>query len=176
MTTSPVIYADWVVLLDRFGSGEDEVVPIMQQGSIEWTNVVAERWTQQVAWAFKTRIEALSQLLQIALQRVREPADVANAMILARRGLAPLQAFIRIEAIPEQVKDNLAAALNGWVTGTQENLELGAESLRHTDYGRLLKTFRDHPLGAGIFSAEAEVPTSSTPEANPPSHRRIILS
>lgn len=176
MTTPPVIYADWVVLLERFGSGEDEVVPIMQKGSIEWTNVVAERWTLQLSIAFQSRLRSLSGLLQTAFDRARDIDGIANAMLMARRGLGPLQAFIRIDAIREDIKANLAAELNGWATGTQEALERHAEAFRHRDYGHLLKTFRDHPLSAGIAASEVTPAPSATVEGNPPSRRRIILS
>ncbi len=176
MTTPPVIYADWVVLLERFGCGEDEVVPVMQQGSIEWTNVVAERWTLQVARAFQSRLRSLSDLLQTALDRARDIDGVAHAMLLARRGLRPLQAFIGIEAIREDIRANLSAELTGWATGTQEALERHAERFRHRDYGHLLKTLRDHPLSAGISAPEAAPAPSPAVEANPPSRRRTILS
>lgn len=176
MTTPPAIYADWVVLLERFGSGDDEVVPIMQQGSIEWTNVVAERWTYQVAMAFQARLRSLSDGLRTALDRAHDVDGIANAMLLARRGLGPLQVFIGIQAIRDDIKSNLSAELNGWATGTQEALERHAEAFRHRDYGHLLKTFRDHPLRAGIAASAAGPEPCATVEANPPSGRRIILS
>lgn len=176
MTTPPAIYADWVVLLERFGSGDDEVVPVMQQGSIEWTNIVAERWTLQLSIAFQSRLRLLSGLLQTAFERARDIDGIANAMLLARRGLGPLQAFIGIEAIREDIRANLSAELHGWVTGTQEALERHAEALRHRDYGHLLKTFRDHPLRMGLAAPDAAPDPSATAEANPPSRRRIIIS
>ena len=175
MTAPPVIYAEWVVLLERFGSGENEVVPMMRQGSIEWTNVVAERWTLQLAMAFQARLRSLSDQLSTAFGRARDIDGIANAMLLARRGLQPLQAFIEIEAIREDIKANLSAELSGWVTGTQEALERHAEAFRHRDYGHLLKTFRDNPLSAGIAAPEADPAPAAAVEANPPSRRRIIL-
>jgi hypothetical protein len=176
VTTPPVIYAEWVVLLERFGSGEDEVVAIMQQGTIAWTNVVAERWTHQIANAFQSRLRSLSGQLQTAFDRARDIDGIANAMLLARRGLGPLQLFIGIEAIREDIRANLSAELNGWATGTQEALERHAEALRHRDYGHLLKTFRDHPLSAGIAAQEVAPASPATVEANAASRRRIILS
>ena len=176
MTAPPVIYAEWVILLERFGSGEDEAVPIMRQGSIEWTNVVAERWTLQLAMAFQARLRSLSDQLSTAFDRARDLDGIANAMLLARRELQPLQAFIKIEAIREDIKANLSAELSGWVTGTQEALERHAEALRHRDYGHLLKTFRDHPLSAGITAPEAGPTPAAAVDANPSSRRRTILS
>lgn len=178
MTAPPRIYAEWVTLLERFGSGDDSVLPSMALGSIERTSVVAERWTQQISVAFQGRLRALSAMLQVALDRARDHAGIGSAMLLARRGLEPLQAFVRIAAIPNETSGYLLAELTGWAQGTQDTLEGHAERVHHEDYGQLLKTLRDHPLAAGLKEHGDAVPATAAAvsEANPPSRRRIILS
>lgn len=173
MREPPAIYADWVILLEDFAKGDDAVTALMQCGSLEWTSVVAERWVEQVGRAFSRRIDALSLAMQNAFSRAATIDDIAQAMLLARRGLAPLEAFIAIEIMPQELANHLRATLDGWAIGTQEHLEKQAEAVRHRDYGQLVKTFRDHPLKAGLTASQ----TSSSPPdfAQPSARRRMIL-
>jgi hypothetical protein len=171
----PQSYAEWLPLLDRFCAGDDSALEPMQCGSIEWTNVVAERWTRHVADSLSTRLQALSKQLQTGLDRARgDYFAISNALLLARRGLAPLRAFINLPALPADVQNHLTSELNRWATETQKSLEHHAEGVRN-DQGRLLKTIRDHPLTAVIDTPPA--PSTRTSDCpNPPGRgRRIIL-
>jgi hypothetical protein len=148
----------------------------MRCGTIEWTNVVAERWTRHVADTLSARLQVLSKQLQTSLDRARgDYFAISNALLLARRGLAPLRAFVNLPAIPTEVQSHLSSELGRWTTETQKSLERHAEGVRH-DQGRLLKTIRDHPL-----TAECEVPPAapvtpaSSDSALPPSRGRRIL-
>jgi hypothetical protein len=171
----PHVYAEWLPLLDQFRGGDDSVLEAMRAGSIEWTNVVAERWTRQVADSLTTRLQALSKHLQTGLDRARgDYFAISNALLLVRRGLSPLRMFVSLPALPPDVKNHLASQLGRWATETQKSLERHAEGVRH-DQGRLLKTIRDHPLTVDVetFNPPAVVSSES---GNPPVRgRRIIL-
>lgn len=171
----PHTYAEWLPLLDQFRAGEDSVLEGMRSGSIEWTNVVAERWTRHVADSLNTRLQALSKQLQAGLDRSRgDYLAISNALLLARRGLAPLRAFVSLPALPPDVSTYLSSELDRWANDTQKSLEVHAEGIRH-DQGRLLKTIRDHPLTS---MTEVELPTSPKQEpgeAGPVRRRRILL-
>jgi hypothetical protein len=172
----PTAYAAWLPLLDEFRAGDDSVLEAMRGGSIEWTNVVAERWTRQVADSLSTRLLALSKQLQTSLDRARgDYFAISNALLLARRGLTPLRAFVSLPALPPDVRTHLASELDRWATETQKSLERHAEGVRH-DQGRLLKTIRDHPLSA-VVEAPANPPVvQSSGSGNPPARgRRVIL-
>lgn len=174
--SGPQAYAEWLPLLDRFRSGDDAALALMQCGSIEWTNVVAERWTRHVADALNARLHALSKHLQTGLDRARgDHFAISNALLLARRGLAPLRDFVSLPAIPVDVRTHLLSELNRWTAETQRSLERHAEGVRH-DQGRLLKTIRDHPLTA-VSEAPPIAPISQSPESEPPPSRgrRILL-
>jgi hypothetical protein len=174
--SEPHAYAEWLPLLDRFRGGDDAALLPMQNGSLEWTNVVAERWTRHVADTLNARLQALSKQLQTGLDRARgDYFAISNALLTARRGLVPLRAFVNLPAMPAEVRSHLASELTRWAAETQKSLERSAEGVRH-DEGRLLKTIRDHPL-----TAVSDVP--STPAASqtsdsivqPGRGRRIIL-
>ena len=172
----PRSYAEWMPLLDAFRGGDDSVLATLRGGTIEWTNVVAERWTRQVTECLTTRLQALSKQLQTALDRSRcDYFAISNALLLTRRSLTPLRGFTVIPALPPNVRSHLESELNRWATETQKSLERHAEGVRH-DQGRLLKTIRDHPVTviaepvppAPVNHAGADIPVPSR-------GRRIIL-
>ena len=172
----PRTYAEWLTLLDPFRSGDDSGLKAMQNGSIEWTNIVAERWTRQVCEALTARLQALSKQLQTGLDRARGDASgISNALLGARRALGPLRAFVSLPCLPEGVRNHLEAELNRWITETQNSLERHAAQVRH-DQGRLLKTIRDHPLGAVSVNRSSPPDAGSNQDPIPPVRgRRIIL-
>lgn len=173
---APQTYAEWMPLLDRFRSGDDSVLDDLRGGSIEWTNVVAERWTRQVSDCLTARLQALSKQLQTGLDRARgDYFAIASALLMVRRGLTPLRQFVTMPAVPTDVQRHIESELNRWIAETQSSLEKHGERVRH-DQGRFLKTIRDHPL-----SAATTVPVStpsvqvSPDEPQPTRGRRILL-
>jgi len=143
---APHTYAEWLSLLERFGVGDDSTIQVMKGGSIEWSNVVAERWTLRVSDALNARLKALSKRLQTSLDRARgDYHAVANALVEARRGLVPLRAFLALQSIPEMVRTHLTAEVDRWATETQSSLESSVKDMRH-DQGWLAKTIRDNAL------------------------------
>lgn len=179
--TPPQCYADWLPLLDRFEAGDDEVLPVLRQGAIPWTNVVAERWTARLVEVLNGRLKALSALLQRSLDRPNSDyGAISNALLLARRRLAPLREFASLPAAPEPVRNHLQAELTAWARQSQESLERSAQHTRN-DHGRLLKTIRDNALDRAPLEQHPD-PSASQPElAGAPAGqpfaraRRIIL-
>jgi hypothetical protein len=141
----PRTYGEWLPILDKFRSGDDACLSEMWDGSIEWTNVVAERWTRQVAACLNDRLTALSKEFQHALDRSNDNFAIGRAMIFARRRLVILRAFASLPALPVDVRGHLEAQVDGWATQTQQSLERHAGLARH-DQGLRLKTIRDHSL------------------------------
>lgn len=172
----PRSYAEWLPLLDRFGEGDDTVLPPMSHGTLEWTNVVAERWTRHVVAALNCRLRALSSQLQVGLDRARgDYFAVSRTLLMARRGLSPLRAFASLPALPDAVRTHLAGEIDRWVSGTQQSLERHASTVRH-DQGRLLKTIRDHPLTAADEAPESQSTDRPDNFDNPPFRgRRVVL-
>jgi hypothetical protein len=173
-TEIPHSYAGWLPLLDRFREGDDTVLELMGQGSIEWSAIVAERWTSQLSSALEQRLTALSRQLQLWLDRSRgESFAVAGALLNARRSLDRLREFAAIPCVPDSVRKHLESEIDRWARETQKVLEENAAKIR-TDNGRLLKTLRDNPLTVVTAVAEQKVTTST--DAGPPVRgRRVIL-
>ena len=171
----PHTYAEWVVRLDQFGAGDDTCLEAMQCGSIEWTNVVAQRWTRQVSEALAARLRALSKQLQTGLDRAGGDAvAISTALLGVRRGLGPLRTFGSLSSFPEVVQTHLRAELDRWASQTQQSLEHHALQVRH-DQGQLLKTIRDHPLQTVAATGPAPAVAQTNQDANPPVRGRRIL-
>ena len=148
----PRVYAEWLPLVDRFAAGEDEVLPVMQAGSLEWTNVVAERFTKRLANALATRLQRIATNLQRALDRAAgDPFDVSHALLGARRALVPLRTVATFSCAPEVVRVMLSGEVTRFATRTQVALEASAVRQRLAG-GPLLKALRDNPLTAPIES------------------------
>lgn len=62
----PVIYAEWIPVLEKFGRGEDEadVVAAMQAGKLPWFPVVLERFTVRLKDAMDARYARLVKQFQ----------------------------------------------------------------------------------------------------------------
>lgn len=172
--SAPATYAEWVPLLERFRDGDDSVLDLLLAGTLEWTNVVAERWTARVAEALDARLKRVSSRLQLALDRSRGDAfSVSQALLGARRALAPLHAAAAMSCTPASVREHFAAEVMRFAVGTQESLEASA---RRTRADLLLKALRDNPLTV-ILPAPLSPDTESVsvaPAQDGPG-RRILL-
>ena len=174
--TNPETYAEWLPLLDRFRGGDNSALEEMRNGKIEWTNVVAERWTRQVAECLNARLDALSKQFQRGFDNARSDYfAVSNVLLVTRRALTPLRAFVAMPSMPSELRDHLQTELDRWISGTQKNLEDQAEKVR-TDQGRLLKTMRDHSLTVPVGAAPV-APVAPVAGTDPPvvRGRRVIL-
>jgi hypothetical protein len=171
----PHSYAAWLPLLDRFQEGDDSVLVFMQQGSIEWSAVVAERWTFQVSSALGNRLAMLSRQLQLGLDRSRsENFAVSGALLNARRSLHRLREFASIPCLPDNVRSHLQSEIDRWAKETQRVLEENAAKIR-TDNGLLLKTLRDNPLTTIAIATEQGAIASPDAGDKPVRGRRVIL-
>ncbi len=168
----PHTYAEWLPLIDRFKGGDNDAVAEMEGGTLEWTNVVAERWTKHVGDCLNERLHTLSRDFQRSLDRAAgDHLATGNAMLAARRTLHVLRHFCGLKAAPAEVRQFLVANVEAWATQTQQSLENSAQLIRH-DQGRLLKTIRDHCLTVRTPVA-AIVPPE--PRASPMRGRRVML-
>jgi len=169
----PRAYAGWLPLLDRFKDGDDSVLDVLREGSIEWTSIVAERWTAQLSSALERRLTMLSKQLQLWLDRSRgESFAVAGALLNARRCLDRLREFASIPCVPDHVKGYLSGEIDRWAAETQKVLEENAAKIR-TDHGQILKAFRDNTLTS---RGSANEPQKISPDTQPAHRgRRVIL-
>jgi hypothetical protein len=171
---APTAYAEWLPLLEQFRDGDDAVLPAMQNGRLEWTNIVAERWTTRMSEAIKVRLEKIARQLQTGVDRATGDAfSVSRAMLAARRALTPVRTAAALSCLPDQVREYFSGEVERFAAQTQESLESSARRIRN-DGGAMLKALRDNPLTA----IEAPNPDPEPPpDSSPPTARgrRVIL-
>lgn len=173
----PRTYAEWVVLLDQFRDNDqqdDVLLESMRQGSLDWTNVVAERWTRQMADTLSARLRTLSKHLQRGLDQARgDQFAISQALLKARRALVSIYALTSLPCLDERVRAHLSAELTRWTRETQDSLEKGARQER-SDGGRFLKLLRDHSLVPVVASPQSNFDPAPVPEVGG-RPRRVIL-
>ncbi len=172
---APMAYAEWLPLFEQFRDGDDAVLPAMQSGRLEWTNIVAERWTTRMSEVIKVRLERISRQLQTALDRAAGDAfSVSRAMLAARRALTPLRAAAALPCLPDHVLKHFSGEVERFAAQTQESLESSAKRIR-SDGGAMLKALRDNPLTAieAPPAADPEPPSDSSPPTA--RGRRVLL-
>ncbi|HKO59263.1 MAG TPA: hypothetical protein VJ276_25580 [Thermoanaerobaculia bacterium] len=149
------------------------MIELLLAGTLEWTNIVAERWTARVADAFDTRLKKVSSGLQLALDRSRgDLFSVSQALLGARRALAPLHTAAALSCAPENVRAHFAGEVARFAARTQESLEASAKRNRAD---LLLKALRDNPLTVVIPPPVSAEPHSATGSAPQDGRRRRVL-
>ena len=173
-TAAPAAYAEWLPLIEQFRDGDDAALPAMQNGKLEWTNVVAERWTTRMADAIRVRLEKVSCQLQTAMDRASgDVFTISKAMLAARRALSPVRAAAALPCLPDHVRNHFSDEVARFATQTQESLESSAKRIR-IDGGAMLKAIRDNPLTAVEPPAvDPEPPADSSPPSA--RGRRVLL-
>lgn len=172
---APETYAEWLPLLDRFRDGDDSVMELLQRGSIDWTAIVAERWTKQLTSCLITRLQQVNRTLQRDLDRSRgDSFGVSHALLAARRALVPLRQLGAMPSLPPQLADHLQAEIARFAAERQATLERSAAAIR-SDGGRLLKVLRDTPLTAAPEPPPRPALELDEPATGAARRRRILL-
>jgi hypothetical protein len=173
MSAPPRQYAEWAAALDRFAQGDDATIDEMERGTLEWTAVVAERFTQRLHDAFFTRLQDAQRALGRQLDAARgDEARLAQALVGTRHLLAPLARVARLDVLPEPLRTHLAGELARMASSTQQSLEQSARADRHRGE-RLLAVVLRNPIRVPGAS-----PAPAAPDAAPSStggRRPIIL-
>jgi hypothetical protein len=112
--------------------------------------------------------------LQLALDRSRGDAfAVSQAVLGARRSLAPLRAAAAMRCAPENVREHLAGEVTRFAARTQESLEASA---RRNRADVLLQALRANPLTTAPPPPPATESDAASITPQPaPRGRRILL-
>jgi hypothetical protein len=169
----PHTYSEWAELLDRFSHGDDGVLDVMRCGSIEWSAVVAERWTVRLHDALACRLRELSSRLQVGLDRAAgDTFAISGAIVGARRSLGRIAPLADLPCLTPDLRRHLGDEVRRFASQTQQQLEESAQRLRD-DRGRVLKALRDNPLS--VPEPPPEVAAASPAPGGPAPGRRVLL-
>lgn len=140
----PVIYAEWIPVLEKFGRGEDEadVVAAMQAGKLPWFPVVLERFTVRLKDAMDARYARLVKQFQDQ-GAYQSPDQVEYGLKTLQQGLADLKRAVTLPALPDKLRSQFPGEIQRGADHLQQSLE---NSAAQDATGQLRHLLQLHPV------------------------------
>ncbi len=144
--TVPNTYAEWVSVLDELKnkSNDEEVLQLMQKGTIEWQSGVAERFSKKLIDTVNLRMNSAVDKFQKEMTRSRgEERAIVGALIALRKELIFLSKAISIPALPEKDRQQYCQLVMNQACSIQSSLEDSAKADRS---GKLSSIVRNNKV------------------------------
>lgn len=142
----PVIYKDWVDLLDQVAAGtdDDKALELMQQGTLYWQIGVANRFLNVLVETVNVRIQRIQNDMNKKFSRSTQENELVSEMLFARKQYDFLEKLVSIPAIPEEQQKNLLEMIRNNRHQLQSSLE---DSVKNEPSGKMLSILRNNKLG-----------------------------
>jgi len=139
MNKAPKIYADWVKVFELLKSCEDDenVLNLMQEGTIVWQSGVAERFLKRLVDTINFRLDRATDNFQKARQT--DENEIIQSLMQLRRELQFILKTVDLNAIPVKEKTELRNMIINQSNSMQESLEKSAESDRTGKLSSIIK-------------------------------------
>lgn len=123
----PVIYAEWIPVLEKFGRGEQEgdVVAAMQAGKLPLFPIVLERFTVRLKDAMDKRYARLVKQFQDQ-GAFQSPDQVECGLKNLQQGLAYLKHAVTLPALPDTLRSRFPEEIQRGADHLQQSLETSA--------------------------------------------------
>ncbi|WP_211654843.1 hypothetical protein [Planococcus alpniumensis] len=163
----PATYTEWLDFLESMKSEQidEETIAAMEQGSIEWTPGVAERFVQKIYDVMDLKLKSASNQFQLALNRSgNEETLMVGSILTLRKRLSFCLRFAKLPAFPNEVQRALEQVVREFAESAQNSLTDSAKTDR-TGHLRLL--IKNNPITGFDTERQVTVPLSKmghTPE------------
>ena len=139
MNKAPKIYADWVKVFELLKSCEDDenVLTLMQEGTIVWQSGVAERFLKRLVDTINFRLDRATDNFQKARQT--DENEIIQSLMQLRRELQFILKTVDLNAIPGKEKTEIRNMIINQSNSMQESLEKSAESDRTGKLSSIIK-------------------------------------
>lgn len=139
MNKAPKIYADWVKVFELLKSCEDDenVLTLMQEGTIVWQSGVAERFLKRLVDTVNFRLNRATDNFQKAHQT--DENEIIQSLMQLRRELQFILKVVDINTIPVKEKTELRNMIINQSNSIQESLEKSAKSDRTGKLSSIIK-------------------------------------
>ena len=139
MNKAPKIYADWVKVFELLKSCEDDenVLTLMQEGTIVWQSGVAERFLKRLVDTVNFRLNRATDNFQKARQT--DENEIIQSLMQLRKELQFILKTVDLNAIPVKEKKELRNMIINQSNSMQESLEKSAESDRTGKLSSIIK-------------------------------------
>lgn len=168
----PTTYSHWIDCFEQLKTGvkDEDIVSLMERGSIEWTPGVAERLTQRLYEIIDFRLRKISDQFQKDLNYGHgDEIALVQAILSLRKRLAFLKRIAQLSPFPEHVNEAMYTILSDYAKKSQQSLEDSAKTDRT---GRLRITIKNNPItsfdqvkdvpGSSVDTTRAQVPKINT--------------
>lgn len=146
MLKIPNTYAEWVNVLDmlKMKTDDDEVLIVMQKGTIAWQSGVAERFSKKLIDVINSRMNGASDKFQKGLERANgEERAIVQALLALRKEMMFLVAAIDLPALPNKERKQYRQLVLEQADNMQSSLE---ESAKKDRSGKLSSIVRNHKV------------------------------
>jgi len=139
MNKAPKIYADWVKVFELLKSCEDDenVLTLMQEGTIVLQSGVAERFLKRLVDTVNFRLNRATDNFQKAHQT--DENEIIQSLMQLRRELQFILKVVDINTIPVKEKTELRNMIINQSNSIQESLEKSAKSDRTGKLSSIIK-------------------------------------
>lgn len=138
----PQTYLEWVHCIDSIHRNDnvDTIVQLMEQGHLEWTSGVAERFTSRLCELIDKKIKDASDQFHIDMRRsTGAEIDTAHALLSIRRTYALVYRLASIPVISTNVGSSVQEMVSHSFQATQKSLEESAKRDRTGQMARLIR-------------------------------------
>lgn len=143
---APHTYSEWVIVLDAFANktDDDNIIPLMHAGSLDWQPGVADRFSQRLADAVNTRMNAAVDSFQKKQSHFgSDEKSTVMSMRSLRKEFVRLIDAMDIPAVPEKYRTKYRLLVKQQADAVQKSIE---DSARGDRSGKLLSIVRKTPV------------------------------
>lgn len=167
---SPVTYADWVDLFERFGKGE-EVSEEMNSGYFDLDAGTAERFYARAEEAYKARKKMWLEQYQrnFNLQNVKTIEELEFVLQNNKKTISVLAKFAHSKGLPNELRENFAKDFTGFVNDFKKNLKDNTQKDNPQREQMLMV------INSFSINEIQNQPIEEAPNPNPSTGRKIIF-
>lgn len=148
MLNTPHTYSEWVTVLTIFKNKTDdnEVIRVMEAGTLEWQSGVAERFAKKLIEAVNSRMNDASDKFQLDLSRAHgQEGAIIQAILALRKEMLFLARAINLPTLPDKERQYYLNLVIEQANNMQKALEDSAKSDRS---GKLSSIIRNHKINS----------------------------
>jgi len=167
----PNTYLEWSIILEEFGSGNNEKLAEMEKGSFDADAGTASRFFNQIEKTYRKRKEQWlnSFTRSISINNIKSINDFELIIRGTNKKLIPIKNFIHLSSLPEDVKKILQEDFEKFLKEAKESLKDSSPRLsnQREKFLLILKSF------GNIKSSD--IPKKNNLGSNNNSGRKIIF-
>lgn len=125
MMAAPKSYFDWVHCLEKFGQGDDAVIPDMEKGTFHIDAGTAQRFYIKVEEVYSARKKLWLDKYQRSFQlhNLKTENDFSIILQSAKINLHPIQKFIAIKCLPIDLQKTLKEDFENFVNEIRKSMK-----------------------------------------------------